>query len=389
MLFDFNTKVDRTGLATIREETTPEPVLQAGLISLWGAEFEFKMPSFIIDAIKDWADRGLIAYSYADEQYLNVVANWMDFHRGWKINKDWIVPTYGHTHSVGTICRAFTKPGDGIIGMNPVYHTTWKPVLLNDRVHVDCPLIFDGQTYQIDFERLELLMAIPENKILAFCNPQNPIGKVWGRKELEKIADLALQYDVIIYSDEIFADAVYEGVEMLTFEQVTEKPLKCIVGTSLGKTFSITGIGQANMIIQNKELREAFEVQRDRDHYGSLNPMMRAAYFAGYTKEGSQWVRELMKYCHENYCYIKEFFASQIPEIHPVKPEGTFILWLDCRGLGFEEEQEYENFFREANFICDPGSTYGSVPGFIRINLAEPLEELRKVCRSLKDSIRK
>jgi cysteine-S-conjugate beta-lyase len=388
MLLEFDTKVDRIGLATIREETTPEDVEKAGLISLWGAEFEFKMPSFLIDAIKDWVDKGLVAYSYADDKYLSLVKDWMKLHRNWEIEEDFIVPTYGHTHSMGTICRAFSNPGDGVIGLGPVYHTTWKPVKLNDRIHIDCPLLFDGENYSIDYEALEQIMAFPKNKILAFCNPQNPIAKVWGKEDLRKIAELAYKYDVIIYSDEIFADTVYEGVEMLTFSQVTDLPVKWIVGTSLGKTFSMTGIAQANMIIGDKALREAFVKQRDIDHYGSFNPLMRAAYFAGYTEQGSKWIKEMMQYCYENYLFVDQFVKNNISQMKVIKPEGTYILWIDCRGFGLESDEEYQQFFEKAKFICDFGTTYGGVPGFIRINLAEPRKELEKVFQALKEYVR-
>ncbi len=386
MQYDFETKVDRTGMASIREITTPKEVEEAGLISFWGAEFEFKMPDFIIKAIKDWAVKGLVSYFKEDDAYFALVKKWMKMHRSWDIEKSWIVPTYGLTFSVGTICRAFTNPGDGVIGMSPVYHMTWKPVSLNGRKHVDCPLLYDGESYHIDFIKLGQLMKKPQNKILFICNPHNPIAKVWRREDLAKIADLAWENDVIIYSDEIFADTVYEGVEMLTFSQVTDKPVKWIVATSIGKTFSMTGIGQANIIISEPELREKFLKQRDIDHYGSFNPMMRAAYFSGYTEEGSRWVKEMMKYCYENYQTVDSYCKAKMPYLKAVKPEGTYILWVDCRKLGFHTEEEFQEFFQEAKFVCDSGTTYGSEPGFIRINLAAPRAEVIKALKLLKEA---
>jgi len=250
-------------------------------------------------------------------------------------------------------------------------------------------LIFEGTKYSIDFDALEKLMSEPKNKILSFCNPHNPIGKVWGKEDLKKIAELAYQYDMILYSDEIFADTVYEGVDMLTFDQVTELPVKWIVSTSLGKTFSMTGISQANIIIREKTTREAFLKQRDIDHYGSFNPMMRAAYFAAYTTQGSIWVKELMKYCYENYLFVDRFLKENIPWMKVIKPDGTYILWIDCKDLKLETDKAYQSIFETANFICDYGTTYASEPGFIRINLAVPKQELEKVFFALKESIKK
>ena len=296
MNYDFDTKVDRSGMASIRELMMPDTVKEKGMVSFWGAEFEFQTAPCVTKAIVEWAKRGLAAYNCEDDAFFTLVQNWMKMHRGWEIEKEWIVPTYGLTFSVGTIARAFTEPGDGFIGLGPVYHMTWEPIELNGRRHVDCPLLFDGETYQIDYENLEKLLADPSNKVLTLCNPHNPTAKVWGREDLQRLAELAYRYDKILYSDEIFADTVYEGVEMLTIDQVTEKPVKWIVATSLGKTFSLTGVGQANIIIKNEMLREAFVTQRNKDHYGSFDPMMRAAYFGGYTEEGSQWVKAMMAY---------------------------------------------------------------------------------------------
>ena len=387
MRYDFETKVDRTGMASIREAMMPATVKERDFISCWGAEFEFKTAPCVIQAIKDWADQGVAAYCHTDDALLHTITNWMKMHRNWKIEKEWIVPTYGLTHSVATICRAFTEPGDGIIGLEPVYHMTWEAVELNKRVHVDCPLILEDTTYHIDYERLEELMANPKNKVLTFCNPQNPIAKVWGKEDLIKIAELAMKYNKIIYSDEIFADTVYEGVEMLTFDQVTKRPLKWIVATSLGKTFSMTGIGQANLIIKDRGLREQFIEQRDIDHYGSFNPMMRAAYFGGYTMEGHRWIKEMMKYCYQNYQFLDHFMKEYIPEMKIIPPQGTFILWVDCRGLGFQTEDDYMAFFHRAGFACDGGERYGSEPGFIRMNIAAPAPELHKIMESLRKAV--
>jgi len=383
MKYDFNTKVDRSGMASIRELTMPETVREAGYVSFWGAEFEFQTAPCVTRAIQEWAGKGLAAYCYMDDTLLRVIQDWMRHHRGLEIRTEWVVPTYGLTCSVAAICRAFTNPGDGVIGLGPVYHMTWEAVELNGRVHVDCPLVLENGQYSIDFGRLEELMARSENKVFAFCNPHNPIAKVWDREDLKQIADLALKYDIIVYSDEIFADTVYEGVDMLTFSQVTDRPLKWIVGTSIGKTFSITGVNQANLIIAHSRLREAFIKQRDIDHYGSFNPMMRAAYLGGYTEEGSLWVKEMMKYCYGNYQYLEQYLAENIPQMKIIKPDGSYILWIDCRGLGLKSNEEYESFFNWVGLACDDGTRYGSEAGFIRINLAAPREELVKVFKGL------
>lgn len=388
MIYDFDTPVDRTGMASIKELKTPDEVTKAGLKTFWGAEFEFRTAPCVIRAVQEWAQRGLAAYCIVDDEYRTLIRDWMRMHRNWRIEKEWIVPTYGLSFSVGTVVRAFTEPGDGIIGLDPVYHMTWEPVELNGRRKVSCPLQYDGEAYSINYEALEQAFADPRNKVLYFCNPHNPIGKVWGREDLRRIAQLASQYQILIYSDEIFGDTVYEGYEMLSFSQVTEYT-NWIAATSLGKTFSITGVGQANIIIQDEELRERFIRQRDIDHYGSFDPYMRAVYFGGCTPEGSDWVKEMMRYCRRNYEWIASYVEENIPELKVIRPEGSYVLWMDCRGLGFRTAQEYDDFFGKALFICDSGVVYGGEPGFVRVTISMPFEYIRKGFEALAEAVRK
>lgn len=385
--YDFDKLVDRENMASIREIKTPKILKEKKLISLWGAEFEFPTAPCVTEGIVEWARKGLVAYNIPDDTLLNCIQNWMKLHRNWEMKKEWIVPAYGLTASVATMCRAFTEPGDGVIGFDPVYHMTWEAVELNGRKHISCPLILENSTYRIDYERLEELCKNPQNKMITVCNPHNPIAKVWGREDLCKIAKLAYRYDKIIYSDEIFADQVYEGVEMLTFDQVTDLPVKVIVATSLGKTFSMTGVGQANLIISHRELRGRFVRQRDIDHYGSFNPMMRAAYLSGYTKEGQDWVRVMMRYCWATYLELEKYLAKHIPQMKPIRPEGSFILWLDCRGFGFSKDEQLQKFLQTGGLVCDMGEQYGSEPGFIRINLAAPRSEILRVFEVLYEAI--
>ncbi len=386
--YNFDLLINRENMASIREIKSPKIFKEKELISLWGAEFEFPTAPCVIEGIVEWAKKGLAAYNIPDDVLLACIQNWMKTHRNWEIAKEWIVPTYGLTASVATMCRAFTEPGDGVIGFDPVYHMTWEAVELNGRKHISCPLRFENGTYAIDYEGLEELCKSPGNKIITVCNPHNPIAKVWGREDLQKIAQLAYQYDKIIYSDEIFADQVYEGVEMLTFAQVTDLPVKVIVATSLGKTFSITGVGQANLIISNKELREQLIRQRNIDHYGSFNPMMRAAYLHGYTKEGQDWVCAMMQYCWQNYLELEKYLAEHIPQMKPIRPEGSFILWLDCRSFRLENDETLQAFLQDGGLVCDMGTQYGSEPGFIRINLAAPRREILRVFESFAEAVK-
>lgn len=279
----FDTRVDRSGMSTVKQAMTPAAIEESGLLSLWGAEFEFPTADFVIDAVVRWAKRGLYAYTVEDEAFLELVRSWLASQRGWEIEPEWIVPVYGITSALATAMQAFTGEGDGIVGLDPCYHMYWEAVELSSRRRVSSPMLFDGERYGIDWPDLEAKLAAPENRLLVFCNPHNPTGKVFSRGELERIAELAGKYGVVVFNDEIFAECVYPGVEMPTFGQLPNCAARVITAVSLGKWLSFTGTNQANLIIPDAETRERFRARRDREFYGSMNPMLRPAYRASNT----------------------------------------------------------------------------------------------------------
>ena len=385
----FDQLVDRSSLSSVKQLYTPESIKNSGNISLWGAEFEFPTAPFVAQAVSDWALNGLYAYTVEDDQFRNLVCSWMQMQRHWLIQPDWIVPVYGITSSLATAMRAFTGEGDGIIGLDPCYHMYWHAVELSGRSKVHSRMLFDGESYSIDWTDLEAKMARPENKILVLCNPHNPTGKVYSGAELEKLAALARKYDVLIFNDEIFAECVYDGVEMPCFDDMLSRGLKVITATSLGKWLSFTGTNQANLIIPDKAVREAFIAQRDREFYGSMNPMMLPAYYAAYTEEGHVWLGEMMDYVQENFRMVDQFFRKRVPEFRAVKPQGTFIMWVDAREFCSDADELDRFMVEEALFHADSGVTYDGDPGFFRMTLSVPRAELEKVLLSLEIAYKK
>lgn len=385
----FDMRVDRTGMSSVKQKLTPDTVKNSDIISLWGAEFEFPTAPFVIDAVADWAKKGLYAYTVEDDAYRQLVCRWMHSVRQWDIAPEWIVPVYGITASLATLMRTVTDTGDGIIGLDPVYHMYWEAVELSGRRKVSSRMLFDGRRYSVDWPDLERKMADPENKILVVCNPSNPTGKVFSREELERFAQLAARYDVIIFNDEIFAECIYEGVQMHTFGQLPQPYSQVITAVSLGKWLSFTGTNQANLIIPDQQLRARFQAERDREFYGSMNPMMLPAYRAAYTPEGAAWVREMMAYIADNYRLVDHFFKTRLPAFKAVRPEGTFILWVDAREFCSDEKALVSFLNEQALFHVDPGTQYSGEPGFFRMTLSVPRAELQKALESLAAAINK
>jgi cystathionine beta-lyase len=383
---EFDLNVDRTGMDTVKYLLTPEVIKDAGVNSLWGAEFDFPTAPFVVDAIVEWAKKGLYAYTLVTDNFRNIVQNWMRMHRNWEIQKDWIVPTYGISISLATAMRAFTNPGDGIISMDPGYHNYWKAVELGGRQKVHNKLIYKDNHYIVDWVDLELKMKNSKNKLLVVCNPHNPTGKVFNEEELSRIGKMAADNNVIIFNDEIFAECIYDDKKFVTIDQVFDGA-NVITATSLGKWLSFTGTNQANIIIKNDDLREAFLRERDKEFYGSMNPIMLPAYKAAYTQEGEKWLSTFMKYIKTNYQLVCKYY-SMIKGFTPITPEGTFIMWTDATEFCNSETELMDFLVNKAKFHVDPALQYNGEEGFFRINLAMPRDRLEINLESLINAVR-
>jgi len=379
MKFDFDTLVDRSNIGNMKYLTTLDIINRKGTISYAGAEMDFKTAPVIIDAIIRRAKNGLLGFTLADKNYLNSIKWWMETQRNWEVDYKWIVPTYGTIHSVATAIRAFTNEGNGIIVQSPIYNRYDQAAKRTKRKTVFNPLIYKDGKYHMDFDNLEKCMKCENNKLMIICNPHNPIGRVWDRKDLANVAYFAKKYNVIVFSDEIFAEVVFDGHITTPYSTVEHAKNNCIVATSLGKTFNLTGVNNANIIILNDKIREAFIIQRDSDHYGSIDPIAYASICAAYSEVGADWVSEMKKYVWENIILIQNFFKENIPKVNIVNTEGTFMIWIDWNNLELSEEELYSFLINEAYLELDRGSHYGDDGvGFSRMNVASPRKEIVK-----------
>lgn len=377
MKYDFDTLVDRKSIGNMKYIVSSEQIKSKGIVSYAGAEMDFKTAPVIIDALKKRVDNGLFGFTIADDKYYDSIIWWMKNQRDWHVQNESIVPTYGTIHSVATAIRAFTEEGNGIIVQPPVYHRYEQAVKRVNRKIVYNPLIYKEGFYSMDFSNLEKCMMDKNNKIMVLCNPHNPVGRVWRKSELEEVALLAKKYNIIVFSDEIFADVVFDDNKVIPYSQIKYAEENCIVSTALGKTFNLTGFNNANMIIPNKNIRDMFLRQRDADHFGSIDPLVYASLCAGYSYEGAQWVEQMIKYLKININYIMEFFEEYFPTVRIIKPEGTFTIWIDWNKLNFTKEELDVFLNDEALFELDSGENYGiEGNGFKRMNIATPYDQI-------------
>ncbi len=377
MRFDFETPAERRGIGNLKAYLSSEAIRAAGIENYCAAEMDFRTAPSVIDAMAKFAQNGLMGFTLCDEPYQAAVQGWMRTQRSWQIEKDWIVPTLGTIFSVATAIRMTTAVGQGVIVQPPIYNRYEQAAIRLKRKTVYNRLLESQGAYRIDFENLELLMADPHNRLLVLCNPQNPIGRVWPREDLERIARLAERYGVTVFSDEIFAEITFDGHSCVPYGSIPGAARHAITSTSLGKTFNFTGANHANLVIPDDRLRAAFIQQRDADHYGSIDPMTYAAVIGAYSEEGARWKCAMVTHVAANLACIQDFFHQHLPQVRISPCEGSFVIWIDWRALGLDDAGLGHFLNEEALFALDPGVHYcQDQPGYTRMSIATTRRQL-------------
>lgn len=372
--YDLETIVNRAHTGNLKEYFTPDDLKHKGIESFNAAEMDFKTAPSVIEAVKEFAEEGLFGFTLMDQDYTDAVRYWMKEVRGIEIEQEWIEPTMGTIFSVATAIRMCVPEDENIIIQPPVYNRYRQAAERLGRGTVMNPLIRESDgSYHMDLDDLEKKMADPANRLLIICNPQNPTGTVWPVEVLTEVARLALKYDVIVFSDEIFADYTFEGHTVPMYCTVNGGYNNGISATSLGKTFSFTGVNHANLLIADPALKERFNRQKYSDHYGSLEPMARAALIGAYSPEGIEWKNEVQELIKENESEIRRFFKRYLPEVVISPLEGSYVLWIDWRGLGLDPDEFRRIVYEKAMFLLEDGTDFCiDTKGFTRMSIATP-----------------
>ena len=379
MQYDFDTRVDRTNRGTIKELLfTPENIREKGFVSYSGAEFEFKTARPVIDAVKEAAENGLFGFTAADGNYFSHVTWWLREVRGVEVPAEWILPVQGTIFSCATMIRLCTAPGEAVLVPAPGYNRYEQAATRLGRETVFSPMKMVNGAPELDLEDLGRKMARPEVKLLVLCNPNNPTGRIVREETLKEILRMARENGVTVWSDEIFGDTPLDGSRVPVLAALAEEDDRVVSVISMGKTFSLTGVNHANVIIRNPSLRAVYEAQRNADHFGSIDPMVYAALCGGYTPEGKEWLSQMLAVVKGNNGRLTRFFAEHLPQVRVLQPEATYVLWADFSGLGLDEKELFDFLNNEAYFCCDPGEEYYGAPGMARICTAVPPRELEK-----------
>lgn len=372
MKYDFDQVHERLHTNSLKWDRTETLFGDPDVLPMWLADMDFPCPQPVIDQLLKRAKHGIFGYTIRSEAYFEALLEWMERRHGWSLQKEWIRCTPGVLTALSIIVQTFTEPGDKIIIQPPVYHPFARIVEQNERTLVLNPLQYREGRYEMDFD--DLLSKIDSRvKLLILCNPHNPVGRVWTKEELTRLGNICIENDILLVSDEVHGDFVYEGHSFTPFASISaafaEQSITC---TSPSKTFNLAGLQIANIIIPQAQMRRQFTQALNRLHLVSSNTFGLEATEVAY-RQGEEWLDQLVAYLQENVLFLTRFMEEKLPEIKVIQPEGTYLVWLDCRHLGLEGREWERFFYHQAKVAIEPGSKFGpGGEGFARINIACP-----------------
>ena len=381
MSYDFTTRINRQPQNSSKWQGMRKhnPEVPEGIVPLSVADMELKNPPEITEGLKQFLDNRILGYTDAGEDYYTETVNWMQRRHHWTIDKDWLVLLPGVVTAINVAVRAFVQPREKVAILTPVYYPFKKTIEACGCRTVTSSLINQDGVYSINFEDLETKLADPNVKMLIFCSPHNPIGRVWTKEELMKVGELCLKHDILIVSDEIHFDLILPGHEHTVFASLSkELSDRMIVCTSVSKTFNLAGMQCSNIVISNPDLRAAYKATMSCYINGHLNIMAYEAATLAY-RHCEGWLDELLELLETNRKTAVDFFAEHFPKAIVSPLEGTYLLWVDLRGYFTEQNEQEEFMTKKALLFLDEGYLFGEEgSGFERINLACPTSLLKE-----------
>ena len=390
MKYDFETLVDRShcGSGKWDEMKKKNPHVEPGIVPLSVADMEYKNAPEIGEGLKAYMDTHILGYTSPTEEYRETVCQWMKEQHNWEIQPEWICCTHGVVSALFLLVDSFCDPGDGVIIFTPVYYPFYMAIERHGSQVVRCPLIHENNTYTIDFDLLEKLAADPKNKMMIFCSPHNPVGRVWTPEEIQKVAQICRDNNVKIVSDEIHFDIILPSHHHTVFPTVVDFPEDVIVCTAPSKTFNLATMQTSNIIIPKEEDRKKFQEARSRSADHDPGALGLEACRIAYT-QCKEWMNEMLQQIAENYQFAKSFIEERLPQIKVTPLEGTYLLWLDCTALGKTKEELEDLMVNKAQLFLDEGYMFGDEGiGYERVNLACPKRVLAAALERLEKAVK-
>ncbi len=386
-MFNFNELIPRRGTNSYKWDGAADE----RVLPLWVADMDFCTAPEIVSALRDRVEHGIFGYTRVPDAYYEAVTSWFRRRHGWMIDRGWIIYTSGVVPALSATIKALTGPGERVLVQTPVYNCFFSSIRNNGCIVEENRLVYENSTYTIDFDDLERKASDPQVTLMLLCNPHNPAGRVWTREELMRIGDICLRNGVRVVADEIHCELVFPPHRYVPFASLAddfgsrsaEFLANTVICVSPSKAFNIAGLQIANIVAADPDVRRRIDRAINDNEVCDVNPFGVEALIAAYNK-GEEWLDALLEYLHANYCFLTEFFAARMPQFTVTRLEGTYLVWVDCRRLGFTSEELCRRLLEEQNLWLNEGTMYGAAgEGFVRINIACPRSRLEEALERL------
>ncbi|WP_286680540.1 MalY/PatB family protein [Tepidanaerobacter sp. EBM-49] len=384
-MYNFDEIIDRRNTDSVKYDEMDINFGRNDLMPFWVADMDIKSPDFVISTITKRAQHGIFGYTRRPDQFYDAIVKWLKLRHNLDAAKENIEYAPGVVFALNMMVRKFTQEGDKVIIQTPVYYPFFNVIKGSNRQIVENPLVVKDGKYTMDFDDLEKKASDPDCKMLILCSPHNPVGRVWSREELEQLGEICLKNGVLVVSDEIHFDIVFKNSVHVPFASISEKfKMNSITCTAPSKTFNIAGLHSAYCIIFDNEKMNAYKKELSLLDLNRSNVFSRVVTQAVY-EQGAEWVDELIEYLEGNANFVYDYINKNIRGIRPTKMQGTYLMWLDCRGLGLNEKEIDKLFVDKAGLALDSGYWFGeNGRGFMRLNLGCPRALLENAMEKLK-----
>lgn len=374
---DFDKVIDRHGTNSIKWDRIADIYKQENLIPLWIADMDFPAPASVQKAFSDYVASGIYGYTDFPESLYQAIIDWENQHHGYSLTADEILFSPGVVPSIGLAIQAYSQPGDAILINDPVYPPFAAMVKNNDRRLVRNRLLVEDGMFRFDFAEFERQLIEENIKIFILCNPHNPGGRVWEEEELRELGELCQRHGVLVISDEIHQDLVFAPYKHHSFQTIAKDFEKfSIILTAATKTFNMAGIKNSMIFIKDPDLRKKMQALQKGTEQDTINTFGMLGTEAAFTG-GEEWLTELLSYLKENVAYACDFF-TELPQIRLLKPQGTYLLWLDFSAYGMSDKELEKKMIEEAGVVLNAGRTFGPAgKQHMRLNVACPRETLK------------
>lgn len=389
MKYDFNQVIDRSHTGALKLEVLQERYGRPDLLPLWVADMDFATPDFVVDAMRQRMEHPIFGYTVEPADYWPSVIDWIRSHHQWEVKREWLSFIPGIVKGIGMVINVFTRPDEKVIIQPPVYHPFRLTPQGNHREVVMNPLIENADgTYSMDFD--QLAQVADENcRVLILSNPHNPAGMVWDVETLRRLAHFCHEHHIIVISDEIHCDMVLSGHKHHPFASVSEEAAACsITFGAPSKTFNIAGVVSSYSIVPNEELRCSFYEWLAANELNEPTLFAPIATIAAF-RQGEEWRKQMLAYVEQNIDFVVDYLEQHIPAIRALRPQASFLVWLDCRALGLGHEALVDLFVNKARLALNDGEMFGpGGQGFMRMNVGTPRSVLKQALDRLAEAIK-